>query len=73
MHEMMRFFLRVSALALALAFTSGLSAASENEGATGLAFLKVGVDARASGMGEAYTAVAGDANATYWNTAGMKR
>ncbi len=44
---------------------------SENAGKTGLAFLKVGVDARAVGMGEAYVAVTGDASATYWNPAGM--
>ncbi|RMH88642.1 MAG: hypothetical protein D6681_14685, partial [Calditrichaeota bacterium] len=46
-------------------------AGSENEGKTGLAFLKIGVGARAAGMGEAYTAVAGDAFATYWNPAGL--
>lgn len=46
-------------------------AASENEGKTGMAFLKVGVGARAAGMGEAFTAVANDASATYWNPAGL--
>lgn len=34
-------------------------------------FLKVGVSARASGMGSAYTAVADDATAIYWNPAGI--
>lgn len=38
---------------------------------TGLSFLKIGVGGRASGMAEAYTAVANDASATYWNPAGM--
>ncbi len=38
---------------------------------TGLAFLKVGAGARAVGMGEAYSAVAIDASATYWNPAGL--
>ena len=42
-----------------------------NEGATGMAFLKVGVDARAAGMGEAVTAVANNANAAFWNPAGI--
>ena len=34
-------------------------------------FLKLGVGARAIGMGEAFTAVATDANAIYWNPAGL--
>ena len=53
-----------------IAFAS-LYAGSENEGKTGLAFLKIGVGARASGMGEAYTAVSDDAFSTYWNPAGL--
>lgn len=51
--------------------TSAAFAASENEGKTGMAFLKVGVGARAAGMGEAYSAVASDASAAYWNPAGL--
>lgn len=46
-------------------------AGEANEGKTGLAFLKIGVDARAAGMGEAYTAVANNAYTTYWNPAGL--
>jgi hypothetical protein len=42
-------------------------------GNTGLAFLKIGVDARAVAMGEAYSAVCNDAAATYWNPAGLAR
>ncbi|UCE04800.1 MAG: PorV/PorQ family protein [bacterium] len=38
---------------------------------TGLAFLKIGAGGRAVGMGEAYTAIANDASATYWNPAGL--
>ena len=37
----------------------------------GLSYLKIGVDARAAAMGDAYTAVAKDASATYWNPAGL--
>lgn len=37
----------------------------------GLSYLKIGVDARAAGMGEAYTSVANDASATFWNPAGL--
>ena len=40
-------------------------------GTAGLQFLKLGVDARAIGMGEAYTAVADDISSVYWNPAGL--
>lgn len=40
-------------------------------GETGFAFMKIGVDARAAGMGEAMTAVSTDATAWFWNPAGM--
>ncbi len=36
-----------------------------------LQFLKIGVDARAIGMGEAYTAVTNDISSVYWNPAGL--
>ncbi|RMG62047.1 MAG: hypothetical protein D6715_12620 [Calditrichaeota bacterium] len=45
--------------------------ASGSGGGSGLAFLKVGAGARAAAMGEAYTAVATDALAAYWNPAGL--
>ncbi len=40
-------------------------------GTAGLQFLKLGVDARAIGMGEAYTAVTDDISSVYWNPAGL--
>ena len=40
-------------------------------GNTGLSFLKIGVGAPAAGMGNAYTAVATDGLAGYWNPAGL--
>lgn len=46
-------------------------AQSGNAGSSGLSFLKVGVGARAAGLGEAYAAVSDDATATFWNPAGL--
>ncbi len=40
-------------------------------GTTGLNFLKVGTTARAVGMGEAFTAVANDVSALYYNPGGL--
>jgi hypothetical protein len=40
-------------------------------GTAALQFLKLGVDARAIGMGEAYTAVTDDISAVFWNPAGL--
>ncbi|HOE90597.1 MAG TPA: PorV/PorQ family protein [Candidatus Cloacimonadota bacterium] len=40
-------------------------------GTASLQFLKLGVDARAIGMGEAYTAVTNDISSVYWNPAGI--
>lgn len=40
-------------------------------GTSGFQFLRFGNGARASGMGEAYTAVSDDATSIYWNPAGM--
>lgn len=68
----MRFFKSFQILfAICIVFSSLTFAAFENEGNTGMAFLKVGVGARAAGMGEAYSAVASDASAAYWNPAGL--
>lgn len=44
---------------------------SAGTGETGFAFLKIGVDARAAGMGEAMSSVSTDATAWYWNPAGL--
>ncbi len=45
----------------------------DNAGTSGLAFLKIGVGARAAGMGEAFTSVSGDIYSLYWNPAGVAR
>ena len=39
--------------------------------APGLYFLKLGIGARACAMGEAFTAIADDGSASYWNPAGL--
>jgi hypothetical protein len=43
----------------------------EKVGTYSAQFLKIGVSARAGGMGNAFTAPANDATAIYWNPAGM--
>ena len=40
-------------------------------GTASLQFLKLGIDARAIGMGEAYTAVSNDISSVYWNPGGL--
>jgi len=50
----------------------GSAAFSNNDaGTTAAQFLKLGADARAAGMGEAVRALCEDANAVYWNPAGL--
>jgi len=51
-------------------FLVNIAFASEG-GQVGFTFLKTAVNARASAMGEAYTALAKDASATYWNPANL--
>ena len=46
-------------------------ARSGEPGSAGALFLRVGMGARAAGMGEAFTAVAVDASSIYWNPAAM--
>jgi hypothetical protein len=48
-----------------------LFAANSNVGTSGAAFLKIGPGARPAAMGEAYTGVADDIDAIYWNPAGL--
>jgi hypothetical protein len=50
---------------------AAVSASAGEPGTAGFLFLRLGDGARASGMGEAFTAVADDATSIYWNPAGM--
>jgi hypothetical protein len=45
----------------------------EKVGTIGAQFLKIGIGARATAMGGAFTAVADDASSLYWNPAGIAR
>jgi hypothetical protein len=65
-----RFAIHLLLAAAVLALAPGSGRAAE-PGDTGLAFLKIGVGARAAAMGEAYAAVAQDPSAMYWNPAGI--
>lgn len=47
------------------------AARAGDPGSAGALFLRLGMGARASGMGEAFTAVAVDASSAYWNPAAM--
>lgn len=68
----MRRAVRAGSLLLpCLLLASGPRPAAAAPGETGFAFLKLGVGARAMGMGSAYVALAEDPTASYWNPAGL--
>lgn len=58
-------------LTLAIALVGLAPGRASAAGEKGFAFLKVGVGARAMGMGGAYVAEANDPSAVYWNPAGL--
>jgi long-subunit fatty acid transport protein len=65
-----------SACLIALSLTTAAAGATgtlEQVGTSMANFLKVGVGARAAGMGDAYVAVCEDASALYWNPGGLDR
>jgi hypothetical protein len=59
-----------TALLLVVLTMVAAGTAHAEDGTAGLAFLKLGVGGRAIGLGDAYTAVGGDASSIYWNPAG---
>lgn len=65
-------FLRFTMKNILIAFFVFINIVFASEGGqVGFVFLKTSVNARASAMGEAYTALANDASATYWNPANL--
>ena len=64
-------FIIVFTLLFLLTINNLSSRAGEDASSTGLSFLKIGAGARAVGMGEAFTAIASDPSAAYWNPAGL--
>jgi hypothetical protein len=46
---------------------------NDNVGTTGVQSLKIGIGARAVGMGEVFCAIADDISTIYWNPAGLSR
>lgn len=66
--------MRLALLAAALWAWAGPSwAGSAEQGTAAALFLGIGPGARAAALGEAYTAVADEASAMYWNPAGLSR
>lgn len=53
--------------------SASFAAGSADKGTSSGQFLKLGAGARATGMGEAYSAVADEASAIYWNPAALAR
>ncbi|MBI4056207.1 MAG: PorV/PorQ family protein [Elusimicrobia bacterium] len=71
-----RIILNSCLFALGLLIGPNWACADFNSDAVGTStanFLKLGVGARAVAMGEAYSAIANDATALYWNPAGLVR
>ncbi|MBN1886252.1 MAG: PorV/PorQ family protein [Candidatus Krumholzibacteriota bacterium] len=68
---MRKVFVGVIFLALVPGLAVGGTQPFEKVGTYAAQFLKINTSARAAGMGSAFTAVANDASAIYWNPAGM--
>src|SRR5689334_22693157 len=73
-----RFGLAILFLALQSALIRAQTTATtspdfNNVGSSGAVFEKIGVGARAAGMGGAFSALADDITALYWNPAGIAR
>lgn len=63
----------IAIMAIVALVPSIASAQFSKKGTSGAQFLKLGVGSRAIAMGSAFTAIANDASALYWNPAGIAR
>ncbi len=64
-------FALVALLALTAPVHAQVSLGGQREGTSSATFLRIGVGARAEGMGESFVAVANDPTAIFWNPAGL--
>ena len=67
----LRIALNAAVLACLIAGTAGGKSINSSAGTSGFAFLKINVGGRAVGMGGAYTGLADDESALYYNPAGI--
>jgi len=63
--------MKIRVLLIMLIVTAGLLAEDDLAGTTGFAFLKVNYSARATAMGNAYTALSNQSDAVFFNPAGL--
>src|SRR5689334_7451225 len=61
----------VAGMALPARARAQTSLGGQRAGTSSATFLRIGVGARAEGMGETFVAVANDPSAIYWNPAGL--
>lgn len=73
MHTRLFFCLFLLQFAFCLPKTGWAFLSQKDKGTSAAEFLKLGVGGRACGMGEAFSAVADDSSAIYWNPAGLAR
>ncbi|MEO5987421.1 MAG: PorV/PorQ family protein [Candidatus Eisenbacteria bacterium] len=66
-----RFAWVIACFALAASAHAQSSLGGQRAGTSSATFLRIGIGARATGMGESFVAVANDPSAIYWNVAGL--